>query len=108
MTFALVLSLLSAVPQPSLPSAPPVVLGVVVGNNKSPNLSRPPLQYADDDAAKYLEVLQLVASPGDLYLLTEPDADTAQLFPSLAARASPPTRKNLEAVAATLAARAEA
>ena len=47
---------------------------VVIGNNKSLGKRRPDLHYADDDAARYYEILQTMA-PGRVWLLTELDRD---------------------------------
>jgi hypothetical protein len=69
---------------------------IVVGNNKSLGRRRPELRYADDDAARYFEILQTMA-PGRVTLLAEFDRDTAQLFPETEPHALAPTRRNLDA-----------
>jgi hypothetical protein len=75
---------------------------VVIGNNKSLGRRRPDLHYADDDAARYFEILETLA-PGGVSLLSDFDRDTARLFPALAPRASLPTRRALDAVGQRLA-----
>jgi hypothetical protein len=75
---------------------------VVIGNNKSLGRRRPELHYADDDAARYFEILQTMA-PGRVWLLSSFDRDSERLFPDAHRNASAPTRKNLEAVGRKLA-----
>ncbi|KFE69708.1 hypothetical protein [Hyalangium minutum] len=69
---------------------------LIVGNNTSATLGRPPLQFADDDAAKYDTVFRLLAPEAHVRVLTELDKDTARLFPQLQERAEPPTRARLQ------------
>ncbi|HKQ70607.1 MAG TPA: hypothetical protein VJT73_14775 [Polyangiaceae bacterium] len=75
---------------------------VVIGNNKSLGRRRPDLHYADDDAARYFEILQTLA-PGGVSLLADFDRDTARLFPDVGPRATPPTRRALDAAGQRLA-----
>jgi hypothetical protein len=91
------------------PAAPPERLSfaVVIGNNKSLGRRRPDLHYADDDAARYFEILQTIA-PSRVSLLAELDRDTARLFPTARAQAQPPTGKALDAVGRRLAAQVQA
>src|SRR5512140_2079062 len=56
-----------------------VTFAVVIGNNKSLGRRRPDLHYADDDAARYFEILQTIA-PGRVSLLAQFDRDTQRLF----------------------------
>ena len=58
---------------------------LIVGNNASATLGRPPLQFADDDAAKYDTVFRMLAPEAHVRVLTELDKDTARLFPERAA-----------------------
>ncbi len=67
---------------------------VIIGNNRSLGARRPDLHYADDDAARYFEILQTIA-PGRVSLLAEFDRDTARLFPDAKKFAMPPTLGNL-------------
>lgn len=96
-------------PPPTAPSAVStataerVSFAVVIGNNKSLGNRRAELRYADDDAARYFEILQTMA-PGRVTLLAELDRDTQKLFPAARARALTPSRKNLEAAGKRLAA----
>jgi hypothetical protein len=80
-------------PQPALEK---LRFAVVIGNNKSLGRRRPELHYADDDAARYFEILQTMA-PGRVWLLADFDRDTQRLFPDTKARTLPPTRRNLDA-----------
>lgn len=66
---------------------------VVVANNSSADGKRPALQYADDDAAGYYELLEPQAD--EAALLAVLDGQTQQRHPGLAARARPPTRSEL-------------
>jgi len=88
------------------PTLPPQVLALIVTNNRSAELGRPELQYADDDGAKYYEVLRMVAGADDVELLTDFDRDSARLFPELASIPHEPTRAGVTAATERLAARA--
>jgi hypothetical protein len=81
-------------------------LVLVVASNRGPALDRPPLQYADDDGAKYHAVLASLAGEENSVLLTELDADSARLFPHLAGKVEAPTRGNVVAASERLARRA--
>jgi len=95
---ALVTALLLASPVLAATPAPPsTTLVLVVASNRGATLDRPPLQYADDDGAKYHEVLASLAGEANTTLLTEFDSDTARLFPKLAASVSSPTRAHVDA-----------
>jgi hypothetical protein len=76
---------------------------LIVTNNRSLELGRPDLQYADDDGAKYYELFAMVADEGNLALLTELDADTRKLFPDADGVARKPTKANVTSAAADLA-----
>jgi hypothetical protein len=92
-------------PAPAAPAAAPAErrsFAIVIGNNKSLGRRRPELKYADDDAARYFEILQTMA-PGRVTLLADFDRDTAQLFPDTEPHASSPTRRNLEMAGRRLA-----
>jgi hypothetical protein len=75
---------------------------VVIGNNKSLGRRRPELHYADDDAARYFQILETMA-PGRVSLLTDFDRDTERLFPETKPRASRPSKSNFDAVGRRLA-----
>lgn len=73
---------------------------IVVGQNASLDPTQKTLQYADDDAAQFFELLR----PGavEAHLLTSLDAESQRLFPDLAAIAEPPTLKRLDRIIARL------
>jgi hypothetical protein len=75
---------------------------VVIGNNKSLGRRRPELRYADDDAARYFEILQTMA-PGRVSLLADFDRDTERLFPTTRPQATAPGLRNLEVAGKRLA-----
>ena len=77
--------------------APSTTLVLVVASNRGPALDRPPLQYADDDGAKYHEVFASLAGEANTTLLTAFDSDTARLFPQLAESVATPTRAHVDA-----------
>ncbi|HXX67962.1 MAG TPA: hypothetical protein VEK07_12300 [Polyangiaceae bacterium] len=88
----------------AVPSTPRAAFAVVIGNNRSLASRRPDLHYADDDAAKYFDILRTIA-PDDVFLLADFDRDTERLFPDERAHASPPSRAELLRVGAELARR---
>lgn len=94
----------TAVPAPA--AAPRAKLrmtfAIVIGNNKSLGLRRPDLHYADDDAARYFEILQTLA-PERVTLLADFDRDTQRLFPNAHLKATSPKRRSLEAAGQLLA-----
>ncbi|WP_395855874.1 caspase domain-containing protein [Cystobacter fuscus] len=79
---------------------------LIIGNNQSLGLRRPSLQYADDDAVKYAELLGSLMPARNILLLSELDRDTERLHPQQAKQAHQPTRANVEAALDELAARA--
>jgi hypothetical protein len=91
-------------PQPEVAVAPSERLSfaVVIGNNKSLGNRRAELHYADDDAARYFEILQTMA-PGRVSLLADFDRDTQRLFPTARAAAVAPSLRNLHVVGRRLA-----
>lgn len=76
------------------------VFAIVIGNNRSLDLGRPDLRYADDDAAKYVELFRMIAAEQDVRLFTSFDKDSEKLYPKLATIARPPTKSALLAEAA--------
>ena len=76
-------------------SAQATSLVLIVANNRSAQMDRPPLQYADDDGAKYYQVFAAMAGAENTVLLTQFDRDTGRLFPSLVGVARPPTRAQI-------------
>ncbi|MGQ0505127.1 MAG: hypothetical protein ACT4TC_07370 [Myxococcaceae bacterium] len=98
----------TATPAGGAPNTAPQVVALIVANNASHKAGRSPLQYADDDGAKYHEVFTTVASADDVVLLSELDSDTRRIFPHLSHRALSPTHQHLEDAAAGLAAKVAA
>jgi len=92
----------------SEPAPKHVVLALIVTNNRSEQLGRPDLRYADDDGAKYYEVFRMLGSAEQVTLLSEFDADTARLFPALLPIVKPPSRANVAKSAEQLARQADA
>ncbi len=103
----------SSAAQPTVPAsdahaaAERLSFAVVIGNNKSLGARRPDLHYADDDAARYFEILQTIA-PGRVYLLSDFDRDTQRLFPEAHLHAYSPTQKALSDVGRQLASKIRA
>ncbi|HPS30285.1 MAG TPA: caspase family protein [bacterium] len=68
---------------------------VIVGVNSSPaNSSLEPLNFADDDAAKYFVIMKRYSEK--TYLLTTPDSDTQKRFPQISGYAVVPSKDNLK------------
>lgn len=72
----------------------PTSFAVIVAHNESADGSLAPLQYADDDGARYAELLGLSAK--QVTLLSIMDPSTQGLHPQLAAQARVPTRVELD------------
>ncbi|MDP2342375.1 MAG: hypothetical protein Q8O67_15575 [Deltaproteobacteria bacterium] len=75
------------------PEAPPARVVVVVGYNGGAPDPRPPLSFADDDAARLF--LQLAGGARRAWLLTTFDKESARAFPDLADIARAPTKEAL-------------
>lgn len=69
---------------------------VVIGNNQSVEVGVRPLRYADDDAARFYELLE--PSAARIALLTVMDDDTQRIHAKLPTLALAPTKENLLAV----------
>ncbi|HEY8206214.1 MAG TPA: hypothetical protein VIG99_01945 [Myxococcaceae bacterium] len=83
------------------PPTPGEGYALVVTNNRSLDPTRPDLQYADDDGAKYAELFSEVYGEDHVVLLSQLDEETAALYPAWAKAAKAPTVAGLdEAVAA--------
>ena len=107
MTPLLLALALSAGPATPAPTADePASLVLIVASNRGAQRGRPPLQYADDDGAKYFEVFSTIAGEENTVLLTDLDRDTARLFARLVDRVRSPTRAQLDHAAARLARKA--
>ena len=76
---------------------------LVVGNNAPPRAGMPTLRYADDDAIRWALLFKTLDA--DVEVLTELDADSARLYGADAPPMRSPTRPELDAAMAHLAAR---
>src|SRR5690349_16982813 len=63
---------------------------LIVGVNKSVDADVAQLRYADDDAARYLDLFRSLGARS--YVLTRPDANTRRLHPQVAAEAMLPVK----------------
>jgi hypothetical protein len=86
-----VLLLLPATASASAPKAQ--VFALVVANNQSRDKSVDRLRYADDDAARFYELISTVATRSELLMVM--DKQTQRTFGKLATTARTPTRQNL-------------
>ena len=77
------------------------IFAIVIGSNASVDAELPPLKYADDDAARYVDLFRLLGAR--TYLLTRPDANTARLHPQATAEAQLPRAAELEQALAHVA-----
>ena len=80
---------------------PPAIFALVVGVNRSVDGGVPPLAYADDDAALYLELFRALGAQA--ILLSAFDENTRRLHPQAVAEAREPTRRDLMDASRTLA-----
>jgi hypothetical protein len=80
----------------------PKTYALIVANNGSVDEGVAPLRYADDDGARYYETFSSLAD--EVRLLTVLDADSQRVFPKVAPKTLPPTRRQLAATVAELAA----
>lgn len=82
-------------------STRPASFALIIGSNRSVDEGVPPLKYADDDAARYLDLFRLLGAR--TYLLTTLDDNTRRLHPQAAAEALEPRAAPLERTVAALA-----
>jgi hypothetical protein len=75
---------------------------LIVGVNRSVDTEVAQLRYADDDAARYLDLFRSLGARS--YVLTRPDANTQRLYPQVAAEALLPTQGDFDKATALLAA----
>jgi hypothetical protein len=105
------LTLLSAAPaaaQTAPPAAAPLVdetashatFALIVGVNTSVDPGTPTLHYADDDAARYVDLFRSLGAR--TYVLTRLDDDSRPLYPQIAAEALMPVRAELNRAATAL------
>ncbi|WP_244219791.1 hypothetical protein [Corallococcus interemptor] len=76
---------------------------LIVASNTGTEKSQAPLNYADDDGARYYELF--APRSREVVLLSVLDAETQALHPGLAAKTRPPTRPAMEAALTRLNAR---
>jgi hypothetical protein len=72
----------------------PATFALIIGSNLSVDRDLPPLKYADDDAARSLDLFRLLGAR--TYLLSRLDENTRRLHPQAAAEALEPRRAILE------------
>jgi hypothetical protein len=72
----------------------PALFALLIGVNTSSDRTLPPLHYADDDAARYLDLFRGLGARG--YLLSRLDENTARLQPQAAAEARLPIGRELD------------
>lgn len=87
---------------PELNAAGYASFALIVGVNRSVDRDAPLLRYADDDAARYLDLFRTLGARS--YVLTRPDDNTRRLHPQVAAEAQPPRLREYRRVIAALAA----
>ena len=78
----------------------PATFALIIGNNASVDPDVQPLKYADDDAARYLDLFRLLGAR--TYLLSRLDSNTRRLHPQAASEALDPRRANLDRVLAQI------
>src|SRR5205814_8831143 len=86
-------------------STPYASFALIVGVNKSIDPDVAVLRYADDDAARYLDLFRSLGARS--YVLTRPDTNTQRLHPQVAAEAMLPNHADFERATALLAADVE-
>lgn len=94
----------AAVPQePARASAPveSALFALVIGVNRNPEREQPPLHYADDDAARYLDLFRSLGARTTL--LSTLDENTRALHPEALAEAKPARLDELRRAVAALA-----
>jgi hypothetical protein len=77
------------------------LFALIIGVNASPDPDVPALQYADDDAARYLDLFRALGAR--TYLLSHLDDNTRRLHPQAAAEAQPARLEDLHRAVAGLA-----
>ncbi|MBX5481281.1 MAG: hypothetical protein IRZ16_05465 [Myxococcaceae bacterium] len=87
------LALLLAVLPTAASAGERVQYALIVSNNRSNDPKVPPLRFADDDGARFYELLEPQSK--DAALLTVLDGDTQARHPGLASKTRPPTEREL-------------
>jgi len=67
---------------------------LIVANNDSVDTDVEPLEFADDDGARYYEMFASLTD--ETRLLTTLDSDSQRIFPEIAERTVPPSRRHLD------------
>ena len=95
----------ASTPSAGAPPAPawaaPAVFALIVGVNASDAPDVVPLQYADDDAARYLDLFRALGA--NAVILSRLDDNTRRLHPQAAAEALTPSRAELTRAVTRLA-----
>jgi hypothetical protein len=91
----------SATPARAADERGPASFALIIGSNTSVDPELPPLKYADDDAALYLDLFRLLGAR--TYLLSRLDDNTRRLHPQAAAEAMDARRAVLDAVLSQVA-----
>lgn len=100
---ALVAALLALLaPREARAESPRASFALIIGSNVSVDTNLQPLRYADDDAARYLDLFRLLGAR--TYLLTRLDENTKRLHPQAAAEATDPKKSSYDAAVAQLTA----
>ncbi|MCY1073166.1 caspase family protein [Archangium lansingense] len=108
-SLALALVLAAALARAQQPPSPPAEgeaprvasFALILGVNRSYDRAQKPLRFADDDAARYLDLFRLLGAR--TYLLARLDDNTRRLHPQAAAEALEPTLPSLRAQVRQLA-----
>ncbi len=94
------LYLLAALYLPPVASAAPrkaratQAFAIIIGVNRPVDRDLEPLDFADDDAARYAALFRAVGAR--TYVMTRPDRDTRKLYPHLSSTVHPPRKEVLE------------
>lgn len=99
MSFAFAFAVLTAAVAPAVGGdelGPTKAYAVIVANNQASDGSLAPLNFADDDGARYFELFSTIAARVEL--LSVLDAETQGRHPAVAKRARPPSREELLSV----------
>lgn len=98
---AAVIGRVTAAAGPPPDVAPRAIFALIIGVNASPDRDVPPLQFADDDAARYLDLFRALGARA--YVLSRLDPNTRRLHPQAAAEAVAPRRAELQWAVESLA-----
>jgi hypothetical protein len=88
-------------PVAAAPDGHSALFALIIGVNASPDPEVAALKYADDDAARYLDLFRALGAR--TYLLAHLDDNTRRLHPQAAAEAQPARREDLRRAVAGLA-----